>query len=83
MQRYGVSRSVIVSVRGGRKERQFTKYLKPAVRRYSRITPEQINRIRTMPGSNRTIGLVLGIASSSVSQSVPQTRIDSHSGPAS
>ena len=38
------------------------------IRGFSRITPEQINRIRTMPGSSRTIGLALGIAPTSVSR---------------
>jgi hypothetical protein len=66
MQRYGVSRSVIVSIRGGRNYRMTTRCLKRAIRGFKRITPKQIKLIRTMPGSNRTIGLALGIASSSV-----------------
>jgi hypothetical protein len=68
IQRYGVSRSVIVSIRGARNYRQYTKYLKRGIRGFSRITPEQINLIRAMPESNRTVGLALGLASSSVSR---------------
>jgi hypothetical protein len=55
MRRYDVSKSVIVSIRGGRNYKQFTKWLKPSARRFSRITPEQIKLIRTRRGSNRII----------------------------
>jgi len=56
MHRYGASGHVVVSIRGGRNYRQFTKYLKRGIRGFSRITPEQIKLIRTIPGSNRTTG---------------------------
>jgi hypothetical protein len=68
MQRYGVSKSVIVSIRGGLNYRMITRCLKCGIRRFSRLTPKQINLIHTMPGSNRTIGLALGLASSTVSR---------------
>jgi hypothetical protein len=66
--RYGVSRHVIVSIRGDRNYRQFTKYLKRGIRGCKHLSAKQIRLIRTMPGSNRTIRLALGIASSSVSR---------------
>ncbi len=61
MRRYGVSRSVVVSIRGGLNYRMFTSHLKHAIRGFKWLTPEKINLIRTMPGSNRTIGLALGL----------------------
>lgn len=68
IERYGVSRHVIVSIRGGRNYRRFTKYLKRGIHGCKHLSAKQIRMIRTMPGSNCTIGLALGNASSSVSR---------------
>jgi hypothetical protein len=82
IERYGVSRHVIVSIRGGAELRD--DHPLPEAR-HSRVQSDHPEADQAHPydaGSNRTIGLALGLASSSV-RSVPQTGIDSHSGPAS
>ena len=81
MHRYGVSKTVIVSVRGGRNYRLFTGVHEDGIRGFSRITPEQIKLIRTIP--DRTAPQARTGSRVEQRQSVPQTRIDSHSGPAS